>query len=645
MRSFRRVCSIAGFKILALAQALGHRWHTLGRTVHVGVGVVFLFLLAYSGAAVALSGHAPANTVISGVDIGKLSKAEARQRIETELTPRLSQPLTVTAQGGSAILHPATLNLTLDTESTLSPLIDFTLNPVTLARRAFTTAHQPVRTSVDITGLHAALDADLPVLSMGVTNASVTLDHGQAIITPGSSGVGVNIPRTLGILATTWPLNATSEPQPFGDDDVSVRSGDHGIVMALPEGTVDPPITDTAAQVFVHDVVEPVLSAPITLLPPDISAGDAGQAPAALPPLMLTPDQLVSMASVHEQNNTLVLSLDTTQLGDLVSATYGDSLNMPGSNAQWAVDGGENQAPRITSGKPGRMIDLASLAQNIVIAGSTGGTDSAAQLVGAGITLDDTKANRSYESVVPGSRQVTIPLTFQAPVVSEDDLRSMGIVNIVGEYSTPFTSDPNRDKNLVQGCEQINGKIVQPGDIFSVNEALGTVDEEHGFAAAGVIVAEEHIDAMGGGLSQVGTTVFNAAYEAGMDDIEHTPHSQYISRYPEGREATIWTGEKDVKFRNSTPYPVLIQAWVENNRVNVRLWSTPYYDVSITTSERSNIIDYDTIVRSGDECYPQPDGEPGFTVTIMRKRSHDGTALPDESLTVHYNPNNVVVCQ
>ena len=67
---------------------------------------------------------------------------------------------------------------------------------------------------------------------------------------------------------------------------------------------------------------------------------------------------------------------------------------------------------------------------------------------------------------------------------------------------------------------------------------------------------------LGGGLSQISTTTYNAAYFAGMDIVTHKPHSRWFSRYPEGREATIWSPDLDMKFKNSTPYGVLVQAWV-----------------------------------------------------------------------------------
>jgi len=220
-----------------------------------------------------------------------------------------------------------------------------------------------------------------------------------------------------------------------------------------------------------------------------------------------------------------------------------------------------------------------------------------------------------------------------------------GISEMVGEYATPYNSgDAPRTQNLTRGAELVNGTVVKPGEVFSLEKVLGEVDSEHGFADAGVIQNGEHVDAMGGGLSQVATTTFNAGFEAGMDDTEHHPHQYYFERYPAGREATLWTGNLDMKFTNSTPHAVLVQAWLDGEQIHVRMWSTKYYDVSITSSERSNFRPVRTEHGSGPNCEPTSGGQPGFDITVTRTRKHDGKALPDDVLTTKYDGDVDMIC-
>jgi len=220
-----------------------------------------------------------------------------------------------------------------------------------------------------------------------------------------------------------------------------------------------------------------------------------------------------------------------------------------------------------------------------------------------------------------------------------------GISEVIGEFATPYNSgDAPRTQNLTRGAELVNGTVVKPGEVFSLQKVLGEVDSEHGFADAGVIQNGEHSDAMGGGLSQVATTVFNAGFEAGMDDTEHHPHQYYFERYPAGREATLWTGTLDMKFTNSTSHAVLAQAWMDGEQIHVRLWSTKYYDVSITSSDRTNFRPVRTERGSGPDCQPSSGGQQGFDITVTRTRKHDGKALPDDVLTTKYDGDVNVIC-
>ena len=93
---------------------------------------------------------------------------------------------------------------------------------------------------------------------------------------------------------------------------------------------------------------------------------------------------------------------------------------------------------------------------------------------------------------------------------------------------------------------------------------------------------------------------------------------------------SIWTGAKNVKFTNSTPYTALLQAWVGDGQVHVRLWSTPYYEVTITSGEKTNIQPTAPVQGPAEGCEPYKGGNDGFDIVVTRKRSVNGQALPDE---------------
>jgi vancomycin resistance protein YoaR len=122
----------------------------------------------------------------------------------------------------------------------------------------------------------------------------------------------------------------------------------------------------------------------------------------------------------------------------------------------------------------------------------------------------------------------------------------------------------------------VDGAVVEPGDTWSLNAFVGQRTVEKGYVAAGAIVGGElvccdHPDNIGGGTSQFATTLYNAIYFAGLEDVAHKPHSIYFSRYPLGHEATLGWTSPDLVFRNDTEYPVTIETSHTSTSITVQL--------------------------------------------------------------------------
>src|SRR5690606_2579667 len=131
---------------------------------------------------------------------------------------------------------------------------------------------------------------------------------------------------------------------------------------------------------------------------------------------------------------------------------------------------------------------------------------------------------------------------------------------------------------------------VMPGDQFSLAAELSPISRDRGYVEAGVIVDGRLVKGIGGGLSQVTTTVLNAAWLSGVRLDEFTPHSYYISRYPVGREATIAVGVIDNKWTNDTASPVIVQTWISGSEIVMRFWGDRQYTVDTITGPRRNIV-------------------------------------------------------
>jgi vancomycin resistance protein YoaR len=156
--------------------------------------------------------------------------------------------------------------------------------------------------------------------------------------------------------------------------------------------------------------------------------------------------------------------------------------------------------------------------------------------------------------------------------------------------------------------------------------------------------------AYGGGVSQVATTTFNAAFFAGLKDIQHKPHSLYFDRYPVGREATVAWPYVDLKFQNDTPYGVLIETHVQKSTpsssgvVTVSMWSTKYWDITTAAGDRYNIVAPGSRVSTAPDCEPQ-EPNTGFDIKVYRHFNRNGERVRDETFYTHYDSADRVTCK
>jgi vancomycin resistance protein YoaR len=226
-----------------------------------------------------------------------------------------------------------------------------------------------------------------------------------------------------------------------------------------------------------------------------------------------------------------------------------------------------------------------------------------------------------------------------------EQANALGVKEVIGEFTTGgFAQDSG--VNIRQIAAEVNGALLKPGEEFSLNGYTGPRGVPEGYVEAGVIESGKPARAVGGGCSQFATTLYNAAYFAGMTDVKHKEHSFYISRYPEGREATVFEGLIDLVFRNDAPTGALIETSWTPTSVTVRIWGTKNYDVESVTGGRSNFTQPDTVtIPAGEKCQASS-GSQGFTVTNTKivRDARTGKELSRATRTVVYNPAPKVVC-
>jgi vancomycin resistance protein YoaR len=243
-------------------------------------------------------------------------------------------------------------------------------------------------------------------------------------------------------------------------------------------------------------------------------------------------------------------------------------------------------------------------------------------------------------------KSVVAPAAF-----STGAAKALGITERVSSFTTNFPYASYRNQNLGRAAELVSGTILEPGDTFSLNDTVGERTAANGFTKGFVISDGVFREDFGGGVSQVATTTFNAAFFAGLEDVEHKPHSFYIDRYPVGREATVAWGSVDLKFKNTTPYGVYVQASVDpsspstQGAMNVAMYSTKYWDIKTEQSARYNVTSPQTRRLSGPDCVPNT-GYGGFDIDVFRLFYKAGSSTLEHRERMHtrYTPSDTVIC-
>lgn len=165
------------------------------------------------------------------------------------------------------------------------------------------------------------------------------------------------------------------------------------------------------------------------------------------------------------------------------------------------------------------------------------------------------------------AQEVKIIGTEIMPDITAETLKNS--VVIIGESSTPILdSRENRVNNIDISITAIDKKILNPGEQFSFNEIVGQRTESKGYEKAPIIVGKHKEMATGGGVCQLSTTLFNAADSAGLNITERHVHSKSIGYVPNGKDATISYGSKDLKFTNNRQFQIMIRAEEQDGEVH-----------------------------------------------------------------------------
>ena len=551
-------------------------------------GLVLLAGAAYGALYLAAGDKVPRGTTVAGVDIGGRTPADAEAALRTGLGDRVDRPITVAADGERSTIDPGEAGLSVDYSASV-------------ADAGGGRSWSPGRLWDYWTG---GDDLD-PVVAVDDAAFAATVDRlAEDVGTPPVDG---DVRFRDGKVAVTDP--ATGEeihPEAARLAITTAYTAEDATDVELELRPADPEVDAADLQEALESFANPAMSGPVTLV-----FGDS--------PVRLDPVDFGRVLAMRPEGGELVPDLDEQGLTRLVDRGISDH-GAPVDATVVLADG----HPEVVPAKPGVTYEPADV------------SDAFLELV-------------TRES---GEREMKVPSTVAEPDFTTADARALKIREQVSTFTTYYPYAEYRNINIGRAAELIDGTVLKPGDEFSLNGIVGERTRENGFTEGFIISDGVFKQDLGGGVSQLATTTFNAMYFAGLKDVEHKPHSFYIDRYPVGREATVAWGAVDLRFENDTPYGVLVHAHVtpatssSQGVVTVSMYSTKYWDISTTTSDRYNYRQPKTRTLTTPDCYPNT-GYAGFDVDVTRTFRRHGEDAVDHVEKFHtaYTPSDTVICK
>lgn len=564
---------------------------------------VTLVVLVFAGGLLASLAAGESDEVLKGVTVGGIpvSGLDAAQLVSTLRAPARAieeRQMTLAAGDRAWKLTPRSAGIGVDLRATAERALAVGReNPVrwigqTLRGKQAEVAWVP---AVDRKALTARMGRLGSEVRTEAANGQIRFQGSSVVVTPPSEGTTLLEDR-----AATALVRAAMRPP---DEDR----------MALPVRIVKPTI-DVQDVEMMRAQAQAILAAPIAFTFRDQTAVLPQDRVAAALKVEVAPTAADGNVATGEE---LAMRVDADELRrQLVAVAPG--LESPAQEARFVVEGDK---VRLTASHEGWTADTTVAVAPIVALGSGG-----------------------------ARAPIALPERPLAPTLTTESATQLGIVQRIGSYRTTFDShNAPRVTNIDRMASAIDGKVVRPGETFSLNDATGPRTADKGYQEAQVIVDGELVPGLGGGVCQVGTTLFNAVADAGLEVQARTNHSLYISHYPLGRDATVDYGKLDLKFRNDTPYGLLLKASLDARSLAVSIYSSPLgrtvsYDVSPQSNPREPAVKFvdDPGLPTGTEQVVEQ-GQPGFQVTVTRQVTAGDKVLRTDRFVSKYRPWKRVV--
>ena len=531
------------------------------------------------------------------VDLSGKSVDEAAAALDTAFKAKFNTARVDLSDGQQAwIANPIDLGIYFDARATAQAALDLSQRGVDGQTQVlFNGADLAPRIVFSPNLARAYFEQMAAQIDRPPLDAGLQLNGTTVITTPAQVGRALNVEAALKLLP-----------------DLARTEGPKRLV--LPIDTEQPRLTDVSA---VAAQLQQVLNRNMTL----VLANPAPGEPASWD---LTPQQLLSFLMVDKaaDGKAIEVRFDAEALRAGL-ADLAHQIDRAPENARFVFNDETRQLEVIKPGKIGRALDIT------------------------------TTSTRMLEALGRGDQQVTLAVAEQRPDFYDDvKAADLGITELVATGQTFYAgSSAERMKNINASAGSQHGVIVKPGEVYSFNGNLGDVSLDNGYAEALIIFNGKTVKGVGGGVCQVSTTAFRAAFNGGYPIIERWPHAYRVGWYERGfgpgLDATVFSPYVDFKFKNDTPYHILIEAYANDaaGRLSFKFYSTgDGRQVTISEPTVENVIPHPEDKIEEDPALPagtrqQVDyAADGADVTVKRTVTRGGQVVSEDRVFTRYQP-------
>jgi len=521
---------------------------------------------------------------VAGVDVGGLSRADAQAALQTQLASRLAEPVRVQVGEQGFTVRPDRI-WSLDVRAT--------------EERAFHAGRDSLTSRLGALAAPFAVEHEVaPVLELRPSEiASVEATLRELTSRPAAAGLEM---KGAEVVVRPGTPGTTVAVEPLLDSVRAAALAGTGEIAAAVE-PVQPGITTEEAEAAARQA-RAIVAAPVSIRFKGRNVG------------ALEPSRLAGLVRFERAAGAYEVSLDVEGLERTLLPMVKAKLRAP-VDATFKVVG---DRVRVVRSRPGSTLAPVKAQQAVLAA-----------------------------ALQPGVRTAAVSLTVLPAAFTTKAAKAMGIREKISTFTTDMgESSANRIWNVHLLGDYLDGTIIKSGQTFSYNQEVGPRTAERGFREGQMIFGGVLIPSIGGGVCQTATTVFNAAFEAGLPIKTRYNHSFYISHYPVGRDATVSWGGPDLVFRNDLKNAILVKVSYTNTTFTVSFYGTKQRRrVEATTSTPTNYTQ-PQIQYAIDPSAPANSvrtaagGGPGFDVNVHRKVFQDGKVLREDDFFTRYVPQN-----